>query len=49
MLYVGRREMQATVREPEEQNRHDVGWNSLAQYRDKWRTLLNVVMNYRCP
>lgn len=40
--------MQVTVRKPEDKKRHGVGWIILAQYRDKWRTLLNVVMNHRC-
>jgi hypothetical protein len=48
MLHVGRREMQVTARKPEEIKRHGVGI-SLAEYWDKWRTVLNVVMNHRCP
>jgi hypothetical protein len=27
----------------------DVDWNALAQDRDKWRTLVNAVMNLEVP
>ena len=26
-----------------------VDWIGLAQYRDRWRTLVSVVMNFRAP
>jgi hypothetical protein len=34
---------------PGEIHRDDMGWIDLAQYGDKWRNLVNTVMNLQVP
>jgi hypothetical protein len=32
-----------------ERERHGIGWTDLGQDRDRWRALLNIVMNHQDP